>query len=132
MNVKHTTPLLTKQQRIALLIKQRMLKKEMRAEERALKKVRERYLLTFMPTLITYLDEQFEIHKNEQFGGSVGRFDIAQAFTLSGIKMDFHFAEELIEYACRKRKAFLIADGGQGHDACYGSKALYEKHVARK
>ena len=132
MDVKHTASLLTKRQKITLQAKQRILKKEVRAQERALKKVRERYLLTFIPTLTSYLDEQFEIYKNEQFGGGVGRFDVAQAFTVAGIKMDFRLAEALLEYASKKRKAYLIAEGGQGNDAYYGSNALLKKYQQKK
>ncbi len=105
-----------------------MLKKELREAERTLTRMRERYLATFMPVLVAYLDQQFKAHKNEEYGGGVGRFDVAQTFTNTGIKMDFRFAEGLLEYARKRRKAYLIAGGGQGHDAYYGSKAQYDKY----
>lgn len=121
-------PLLTKPQKVLLAIKQSVLKRELSEATRALARMRERYLASFLPVLVTYLDQEFEAHKNEKYGGVVGRFDVAKAFTDAGIKMDFRLAEQLLAYACKKRKAFLVADSGQGHDACYGSKAQYDKY----
>lgn len=132
MGSKKTTPLLTQQQKVLLSIKQRTLNRDLREAERALTRMRERKFDTYLPALIVYLDQQFEIYKNAEHGGGAGRFDVAQAFTLEKIKMDFRLAEALLEYACKKRKAYLIAEGGQGHDAYYGSKALYDKYMAKK
>lgn len=127
-NVAASDNLLTIKQREELRLSQRVLKKELNEAERALARMRERYLATFLPALVTYLDQEFEGHENEKYGGVVGRFDVAQAFTNTGITMDFRLAEQLLAFACKKRKAYLVADSGQGHDAYYGSKAQYDKY----
>lgn len=132
MGIERSVSLLTREQKATLDVTQRVLKRELHAAERALSHMRERYLATFLPILMNYLDGQFEIYKNTEHGGGAGRFDVAQTFTLLGIKMDFRLAENLLEYACKKKKAYLIFDGGQGHDACYGSKALYDQYTAKK
>ncbi len=121
--------LLTLSQKPEMRILQRILKRQIRAAECSLAKMHERYLNTFLPVLTTYLNEQFEIHKSAEFGGHVGRFDVAKAFTLAGIKIDFHLAEQLLEHACKKRIAYLIMDSSQCTDAGYGSRLQYIKHL---
>ena len=120
--------LLSKKQKNSLEISGRIFKRELHQAERALSRMRERYLDTLLPVLVTYLNQQFELHKNEKYGGGVGRFDVAQVFTAEGIEMDFRLAEKLLAHACKKRKAYLLLEGEQGHDACYGSKEQYDKY----
>ena len=66
---------LTAIQRHKLILSQRILKRKLRAAERALTKMRERYLSTFLPVLAISLDQYYVEYKDANFGGSVGRFD---------------------------------------------------------
>ena len=129
MEKNQSASLLSKKQKDSLEISGRIFKRELRQAERALTRMRERYLDTLLPLLTIYLNQQFERHKNDPFGGGVGRFDVAEVFTKEGIEMDFRLAEKLLAYAYKKRKAYLIAEGEQGHDDYYSSKAHYDKHL---
>jgi len=119
---------LTPKEEAALRIGLKILGRELRIAERTLRETEGRYMDLLLPLLVSLLDCEHEQYKEKDFGGTMGRFEVAQSFTSAGFKMDFRFAERLLDYATKKKKVYLVFDSDRGQDDSYGSKAAYDKY----
>jgi hypothetical protein len=106
----------------------RLYSKEVRAAEKFLAEVRGRQMDILIPCLVIMLEHEHEQNKHTDFGGTLNRFDVAKKFTALGFHLDFNFASDLLNYACKKKKAYLLFPGDQGSDPAYGSPECYEKY----
>jgi hypothetical protein len=106
----------------------RLFSKEVRAAEKFIAEVKERQMNILIPCLVIMLEQEHEQHKLTDFGGTLNRFDVAKKFTDMGFHIDFHFASDLLAYACKKKKAYLLFPGDQGCDPAYGSPECYKKY----
>jgi hypothetical protein len=109
-----------------------LLNKEVRTAQRFLEGVEGRRMSTLLPLLILLLKREEERCSNEKFGGYIGRFTVAKEFTEARIPMDFRFAERLLAYAVKKKKACLVFESTQESDDLYGSDAVYKKIHGKK
>lgn len=109
-----------------------LLDKEVKAAQRFLLGAEERQMNILIPLLTLILKREEELHRNSEFEGVVSRFSVAKEFSDAGIKMDFRYAECLLMYAVKKKKACLVFENTQHSDDQYGSDDVYQKIHGKK
>ena len=105
----------------------KLLDKEIAAAHEFLAGVEGRRLDLLIPSLVIMLERYHEQNKDKQYPGGLGRFDVAKNYTDAGFTMDFRFAEKLLIYAEKEKKAYILYESTQENDDIYGSQEAYKK-----